>query len=294
MLLALARWLFVAGTLSSFGVTLFAALILPVPGADGQRPAAARHMQAILYASVALALGGGLVWLLLETAAKAETSGLADTLTAFPSVLFGTRYGQVLGLQALALLAAAAIGPGSRRGGLAAALAGSAVLLEAGHSHAFAMTEGPSLLLASQALHLLGAGAWLGGLLPLLVVMKEAPLESAYRAARRFSVLAIAAVILVAVTALFQGVVLAGGLNGLTGTAYGAVLIAKTVLFAGLMALAANNRLSLTPALAGPGGEASRRALAASVGVETGLGLCVIFAASLLSGLEPGMHLVHA
>ena len=49
----------------------------------------------------------------------------------------------------------------------------AAVLLEAGHGHAFAMAHGPSALLVSQALDLLAAGAWLGGLMPLFIAVRE-------------------------------------------------------------------------------------------------------------------------
>src|SRR6185503_11979523 len=79
-----------------------------------------------------------------------------------------TRFGQILVLQALAIACAlAAVWRG--RDILAASLACTAVILEAGHSHAFAMAHIPVLL--SQMLHLTAAGAWLGGLLPLLVVV---------------------------------------------------------------------------------------------------------------------------
>jgi putative copper resistance protein D len=171
---------------------------------------------------------------------------------------------------------------------LAAALGGTAVMLEAGHSHAFAMAHIPLVL--SQMLHLIAAGAWLGGLLPLLIVVREAPLEAAWHAARRFSTLGTISVTTLAATAFLQGTLLSGGLTGLTGTAYGVVFLLKAVLFAVLISIAATNRFRLTPALAGPDGERASRALAFSIGIETMVGLCVIFAASLLSGLEPGMH----
>jgi putative copper export protein len=162
-------------------------------------------------------------------------------------------------------------------------------LLEAGHSHAFAMSDAPSLLL-SQALHLLATGAWLGGLVPLLIVVRQAPLDAAQHAARSFSTVGAACVAVLIVTALYQGTVLSGGLAGLTGTGYGAMLLIKATLFALLIALAAINRLGLAPALTGPAAERSRRALSLSIAVETAIGLAVVFAASVLASLEPGMH----
>ena len=85
---------------------------------------------------------------------------------------------------------------------------------------------------------------------------------------------------------------LGGGLAGLTGTAYGGVLLTKTVLFALMIALAACNRFRLAPDLYGPQGAGSRRLLLRAIVVETALGLGVVLAAGVLSGLKPGMHQV--
>ena len=296
MLLALMRGLFIAGAVSSFGASLFAVLVWAPVARDldaGSRAPISRWISAILAVSLGVTLLAGLAWLVLQTQAMAETRTLAETAAAVPSILFGTRFGQVLVLQAAALAAAGVLAT-LGRSLLAAMLAGLAVLLEAGHSHAFAMAHGFSPLLLSQALHLLAAGAWLGGLLPLLVIVAHAPLDLAQRALRRFSTLAAAAVCLLAGTAMLQGVELSGGFKGLFGTAYGAVLLIKAVLFLALIALAANNRLRLTPALASARGEGTRRALALSIGIETAIGLLVVLAAAALSGLEPGMHITSA
>jgi putative copper resistance protein D len=293
MLLALMRGFFVAGALSSFGASLFTTLILiPVAGEFGAEPSelVSRRLRANLAVSLGVALLAGIAWLGLQTQAMAETQSFAETAAAVPSVLFGTRFGQVLCLQAAAL-AAAALFAGLSRDRLVAMLAGLAVLLEAGHSHAFAMAHGLSPLLLSQSMHLVAAGAWLGGLLPLLVVVAHAPLDVAHRVLKRFSPIAAVSVVILAATALLQGVVLSGGLKGLFGTVYGSVLLLKLALFAALIVLAANNRLRLTPALASRNGDATRRSLALSIGIETAIGLLVVLAAAALSGLEPGMHI---
>ena len=294
MLLALMRGLFVAGALSSFGASLLATLILLPAGEFDAEPGKlnARRLRAILAASLGVALLAGIAWLALQTRAMAETQSFAETAAAVPSVLFGTRFGQVLCLQAATLAGAAVlVAANARFSALAAVLAGLAVLLEAGHSHAFAMAHGLSLLLLSQSVHLLAAGAWLGGLLPLLVVVAHAPRDMAQRILRRFSALAAAAVCLIAGTAMLQAIELSGGLNGLFRTDYGTVLLIKAALFAVLIALAANNRLRLTPALASREGEGTRHSLVLSIGIETAIGLVVVLAAAALSGLEPGMHI---
>jgi putative copper export protein len=169
MLLVLARGLFVACALSGFGAALFA-LTVPITGHVNARGRSSieRQVRKVISLSLAAALVFGYAWLLLETHALAGTTDLAQTMTAIPAVLFDTRFGQVLALQTVAI-AGALIAAWRRRGILAAALAGTAVMLEAGHSHAFAMAHIPLLL--SQMLHLTAAGAWLGGLLPFLIVV---------------------------------------------------------------------------------------------------------------------------
>jgi putative copper export protein len=296
VLLPLVRGLFVGGVLSSFGAALFASLLLP-PLAAGIDAKAAKSMKQacrrVLLYSIALALLAGLAWLFVETSLIVEAASLKQTIAAVPSVLLGTRFGQILALQMLALLGAGAAGAAARQGRWPATLlAGAATLLEAGHSHAFALAHGARFLLLSQALHVLAAGAWLGGLVPLFIVIKQVPLAATGFAARRFSTLGVRAVAILAATALYQGTMLAGGLSGLTQTAYGAVLMIKIALFAGLIGLAALNRFRLAPKLADGTSEASqaRRRLLRSIAGETALGICVVLAASVLSGLEPGMQ----
>jgi copper resistance protein D len=284
--LALARGLFVASVLSSFGATLFLRVFLPRIS-----PRAQAGCRAAAWASFVAAGTAGLAWLVLQTHAIAETNGFSETVAAVPTVLFGTRFGQILALQVV-MLAAAAAATAARAGALAGLFACVATLLEAGHSHAFAMAHGLSALLVSQALHLLGAGAWLGGLVPLLMVVRESPPDQAAATARRFSRLGLASVLILAATALFQGWVLSGGLRGLTGTAYGTVLLIKAGLFAALVVIAAKNRFRLMPALETDDGERNRHALGRSIALETILGLAVVLAAAVLGSLEPGMHLV--
>jgi len=295
ILLALVRGSFVASVLSSFGAALFLGALAPAllrRLQGGMAGTLARQCQCMVWWSLVAAFVAGLAWLVFETAVIVDTESFAQAVATVPSVLSDTRFGQVLALQGLALFGAAAamVSRGPRGPSAAACLSGIACLVEAGHSHAFAMSPGPSALLLSQALHLLAAGAWLGGLLSLFMVVREAPLEIAEFAARRFSALGLVSVAILAAASVFQGWVLSGGLPGLTGTAYGAVLLTKGTLFVVLITLAASNRFRLTPVLARPDGERVRRALVQSIAVETAIGLCVVLAAGVLSSLEPGMH----
>ena len=295
LLLALVRGLFVAALFSAFGAALFTEVVAPralkstCPGdADGIAGRYLRLVQASLITAFFALLG----WLALEASDMSDAANATDALAAIPAVLIGTSFGHDLLAQALAVLAALLLmAAWPQRWPLATTgLAGLAITLQAGHSHAFAMEHGPNLLIYAEGLHLLAGGAWLGGLLPLLVLIRDAPPKLAVEALKRFSHLATFCVVAIAGTACFQGWVLGGGLAGLIGTAYGWVLLLKAALFAALLGLAALNRFRLTPALGRESGEPARRTLMRTIAAETTLGLMVMLAAGVLSGLEPGMH----
>ena len=110
MLLVVARSLFVACALSGFGAALFA-LTMPIARDVDSRLHASmeRQVRKIMSMSLAGALVVGYAWLLLETHAVAGTTDLAQTVTAIPTVLFDTRFGQILVLQALLIVCALAV-----------------------------------------------------------------------------------------------------------------------------------------------------------------------------------------
>jgi mono/diheme cytochrome c family protein len=152
------------------------------------------------------------------------------------------------------------------------------------------MTDGPSLLLGASVLHLLAAGAWLGGLLPLLLVVRAAPARTGAMAARWFSPLGKVCVLLLVGSAVVQFWQLIGGMPGVVGTAYGWTATLKLVLFAVLLGFAWVNRYRLAPRLLGPAPDVTRPVLLRSIAVQTGFGVLVVLAASVLSSLPPSMH----
>src|SRR5262249_17030019 len=143
------------------------------------------RLRSVMLMSLGGALAVSLAWLALESKAMSDASTLGETASAIPDVLLHTSFGHDLGLQALAIAGALASAATLRRTSLLAlGFSGVAVLLEAGHGHGFAMAD--YALVASQALHLLASGAWLGALIPLLIVVRDAPPAKADLAARRF------------------------------------------------------------------------------------------------------------
>ena len=102
------------------------------------------------------------------------------------------------------------------------------------------------------ALHLLGAGLWTGGILvlALLAPLLSLPAASADEAAgrlvlARFSALALVAFLLVLVSGVINTVYRIGGWDGLS-SAYGALVIAKTIATLALGALGYLNRRAIT------------------------------------------------
>jgi putative copper export protein len=299
LLLLLARGTFVAALFSAFGASLFIRVVAPqgltLVGA-GDAASIERRSLRLVRVSLAAALVALLGWLVLETSDMSDATNVTDVAAAIPAVVLETSFGRDVTAQALSVLAALLLlAAWPQRWRFASVgLAGLALVVQAGHSHAFAMEHGPSLLLYAEGLHLLAGGAWLGGLLPLLILVRDAPPKQAAEVLRRFSKLATLCVVAIAGTAGLQGWVLGGGVAGLTGTAYGFVLLLKAALFAALLGLAAVNRFRLTPAMERLDAQPARRTLLRAIAAETVLGLTVVLTAGVLSGLEPVMHAQHA
>ena len=202
--------------------------------------------------SAVCALLAGLAWLVVELSVIAGADSVAATLRAAPVVAFQTHYGRWFVVRC-ALLAVVVLLPFGQRAVLviALALAGVALAMQPllGHAGAIGGVAGAELI-ASETLHLLAAGAWLGGLLPLFIAVRMLPHEGAANACRSFTPIGLAAVLLLAGTAVVQVVELMGGLPGLFGTSYGHVALVKLALFFVLLSLAVLNRLVLTERLA--------------------------------------------
>ena len=242
-------------------------------------PVLERRLAALLRIAAGVAMVAMATWLWLQTADFTDaTPGIAS----LADVAATTWFGQVLGAQLALTLLAFGFG-GSRRHWWIAAIGGALALsIEALHGHAWAMRSsgGSGWLVASVSLHLLAAGAWLGGLLPLAILLAE---PARWRVAlTRFSKLGYACVAAIAVTAGSQAWVLVGGLPGLLGTAYGWLALAKLTGFGVLVGIACLNRWRLGPRRSG--------SLRGVVVAETVVGFAVVAAAGLLSSLPPAMH----
>src|SRR6516165_168314 len=276
----------VAALVSAFGTLVFVAVM-----AEAARCAPRlRHvLHCLARASAACAVIVGFAWLVAESATIADTDSFPATLHALPVVALQTQYGRWFVLRCVLLVALLSL-PFSRCAGLAGALvlAGAALAVQPllGHAGALGGSTGAELI-GSEALHLLAAGAWLGGLLPLFLAVGILPREAAASTCLGFTSIGLSAVLLLAGTAVIQAAALIGGLPGLFGTEYGHVALLKLGCFFVLLALAALNRLVLAARMARG---SSRSRMRFSIALEAMLGALVIALASFLASLTPGTH----
>jgi copper transport protein len=158
-------------------------------------------------------------------------------------------------------------------------------------SHAAAAAEIRTAAIFSDALHLVAAAVWVGGLLHLALAARPvfhlpAPQRSTLLAqlVPRFSTLAILCVGTLIITGLYSTWAQVGIPAALT-TPYGLTLLGKLALFLPMLALGAVNLLWLSPRLEGDADSGSR--LRRTVTSEAALGLLVLLVVGLLTGLEP-------
>jgi putative copper resistance protein D len=150
----------------------------------------------------------------------------------------------------------------------------------------------------NQMVHLLAAGLWLGGLVPLAWLLGRAQSLSgkdwilvARDVGPRFSQMGYAAVALLAATGLLNTLLLVGSAGALVGTPYGRLLALKILLFLGMVAVALFNRFRLLPRLQWETqASAATAALARSVLCEQELGLAILGVVSVLGTWPPAIH----
>ena len=291
---SLLRGLHVAALVSLVGTLAFLIFVAPSATAEANSDAL-RLRQRLLHlaaGSAVCALGTGMVWLGSETAVIAGANGVAMTWHALPTVLLRTQFGHWLLARGALLLA---ILPMLRfsRVALAAAAIVAAIALAVqpmlGHAGAIGGNLGLTLIIC-EVLHLLAAGTWLGGLLPLFITVGTLPRKAGATACFSFTPIGLSAVLVLAGTASVQVAEFMGGLPGLFGTGYGHVALVKLALFVVLLALAALNRLVLTDRLLGPDAAAAQRHMRRSIATEAALGTLVILTAGFLASHTPGTH----
>lgn len=265
---AVARFALSLALLLGVGCFVFKEFVLPagatVPGLYGV--AATGSLLVFPAALAAVATQGlDLMGLALD--------GLADQHVWHAGLTSTT--GRTAGLAALAALACLASfghpsGTLRKCGALAALCLAAASFAASSHAAAAAPRW---LASGSLTLHAAALIFWMGALLPLLLVLVSDC--GAGAAIRRFSAIAVPAVIVLLATGIVLADLQSGRLATLIGTDYGALLLAKLVGVSALLCLAAYNRVRLTPALVAGLPHASDK-LRGTIAAEIVVGLLVI------------------
>src|SRR5437763_11026089 len=177
----LARGLHVAATMSLFGTAIVRAICAPPALALSEfevRRSVEGRLTRLVWASFIIAAVAGNLWLVAEAANLAPDSSAASILQAIPTVLRDTHFGPLL-ISRLGLLLIACFLMATQRlpwVWAAAGLAGLAVGLQAGLGHGLSMGGSTgALLTVGEVFHLLSAGAWLGGLPALFLLVRLMP-----------------------------------------------------------------------------------------------------------------------
>lgn len=266
-----ARWVFLLGALALIGGTV--AGVARFGGGSGSDLALA----AAGWATAAV----GLV-LLGEAQRVSAASSVGELLDSSVGAALLWR-AAALAAAGLALLAAWRL-PGSRRAALlVAALAGLGVVVahvEAGHAAAGGWPA--TVAISAQVVHFAAAGIWFGGLAALLLGFRGAAAGAREEAVRRFATIALAALLVVAATGVLRAVDELPSWGALLDSGYGRAVLAKLVLLALIVAIAARNRPGRAPV--GHGGLAALRRRSR---VELGVAVVAIAAAALLGTLAP-------
>ncbi|HEX6211148.1 MAG TPA: CopD family protein [Methylomirabilota bacterium] len=303
----LARWLHLSSSIALVGGA--ALLLLAGPS---NRPTARRWESWTLTTCrglVLLALVSGLLAVIHQTAVLEGSAAAAFRPAALGRMLLQTQGGTVWLLRGglLVLLGAFLMVRAEVHDrtdwralrGQVVVLGLVALALVAAAGHAAAVEPGTAAALAADVVHLVAGGLWVGGLPALALLLwlagRRAGADArpyAVLAARRFSRLALALVGALLVSGLWSAWIQVASVAGLLGTAHGRLLLVKVVAFAAMLVLAALNR-RVIPALAGEAatvGRPAMRRLSRLVAAESALALLVLALVAAMTVTPPARH----
>ncbi len=285
--LALCRFAHFLAAMLAFGSSAF--LLLYAPAA--LRSALSPPVRRLVVAASLVALATAGLWLSLETASMADDWRAAVDPGAVEAVLTDTAFGRAWMVH-LALAAALAVATFvAPRGRWAAIAALSALALASlglvGHA---AMQTGPVGVLhrANAAAHVLGAGAWIGGLIPFVMCLDAARgrlRRDAVTAMTRFSWWGHFVVAAIVATGAVNIALTSGRAPLPATTPWRAMLDVKIALVAVMIGLAVVNRYALVPRLrAGARVLSALRALSLA---NVALGTLVVALVSVFALFDP-------
>jgi putative copper resistance protein D len=270
VILAAARGLYYAAAMLLFGTFAFNRLLrAKLPMIVSPREVTVR------WSALAAAAAAACVWFVM---AAMQMAGMLDR-DALVQAATATLFGQLFLARMMALLALAFV---ARRGAMPALLLAAIVLiLPAATSHAAASSPAGFTVLGAtlDAVHLLTAGFWIGGLAVLAILFRRKE-PNILLALSLFSDWAMIAVLLLVMTGLINGASIILGDKGTPSALYLAVLGTKLTLVAAMLALAATNRFRWIP-------RSRDAAIARNAALELALGFIVVLLAGALGQLQP-------
>jgi putative copper export protein len=296
LLLIASRLLWYGGCLGVIGASVFRILILP---------AARLHSRSLDRATATAGLAGAAVLLagvLARLYAQAYVSfGLEEPLSAelvwivatdLPP--WSTGWMAQFGAAVVSVIAFVAARGGSRAGWALASVAALAVAGSAPFTgHAVAQTGWYAAPLALQAVHVLAAGVWIGGLFVTVVVGLSAPARDPFPGpapvaalVQAFSPFALGGAALLALTGVVTTILYLHAVADLWTSRYGLTLLLKIALVAAVAAAGYVNWQYVRPRLSSPG---AADVLRRTVRIELLLALAVLAITAVLVGLpQPG------
>jgi putative copper resistance protein D len=285
--LALCRFAHFLAAMLAFGMSAYLWAYAPERLRVALSPAARRGA---LIASL-VALITAIAWLALESASMADDPSAAIDPEAIAAVLTDTAFGHAWAAHLVLAAALVAVVAFAGAGWAATSIVSAALLASLGLVGHAAMQTGAegALHRANHAVHLMAAGAWIGGLVPFAMCLRAYQRDDlrkdAVRAMAGFSFwgqLIVAAIVLTGVV----NIALTSRHPPLPPTTpYRALLVAKLVIVAIMIALALFNRFVLAPRL-----KTSANALAtlrATSLAEIVLGCVVIALVSVFALFDP-------
>jgi copper resistance protein D len=266
------------------------------------------NLQNVLFIAANFALFSGILWFVFAVANMSGTlDGVLDR-EMLSTVLGDTSFGKVWIARLILTIVILVViwnrsdfksGPPSSV--IVPLLAATLLISLAGVGHS-QVEEGIACAVhvVSDAGHLFAAGVWLGGLVPLVLILStdlrsrevSAPADLD-EVLMRFSGMDYFAVATLAGTGLVNSWYLVGNVTALPTTQYGQLLLGKLALFAGMLSLAAINRFRLVPVMrkanADGGGSSWKGRLRVHVIGEQILGLLVLSIVSVLGTFRPAV-----
>jgi len=299
-LLVATRAVHFAATAILSGDIVFRTLIAaPVASSEAAALRVTRPLRVARFSLGVAVISGG-IWLMLQASSMSGMPlGEALTTDVLSTVINETQFGQVSAVRlGLAICLAVCLARNrmaiARWSGLALALAFAATLAWCGHAGS-TVGEAGYLHLAADALHLMAAAAWIGGLVSLILflraVYRSKAVSLASEVVARFSIMGLVCVAVLLFTGIINTAILVGSVRALAVTDYGRLLSLKLALFALMLAFALVNRLVLTPRLV-TAGNGALRWLTRNSTIEFALGLVIFAVVGMLGTMHPAIHLV--